>query len=429
MTPVRFKFMTPEGDPLANTAFQIELPCPGYHVEPSGVVLPRVVEAITDVDGEALIELWPLTNPYEVTAYDPVAKSELFYKFIVPVLPEGETELRLQDIIVTGTLVSQSTDPDILAQMTDKYVATLAVANTILTNLNTGQDAADTAVAAADTAVAAADAAEISATTANNAALSANTSAGQASSFADAAAVAQAAAESATLSGRLIDIQVFNIVGSHTWTKPSGLTAGAVCEVEIIGGGGRGGGSNAASAGQISLGSPGGQGAYFKGRILASLLAATEDVVVGAGGIGATGTQASASIFCTGGDAGYVHAFAGPYGDSLVSGTTVAGVRAPGFNTALIGTPGNWLIINKPSTGYAPAAFRLSGTQYIQHPGAASQFGPGGAEVVTIYSEARNGYNGSGYGSGGSGAVSINSGAAAAGGNGANGVVIVRTYS
>lgn len=127
MTPIRFKFMTPEGEPLANTAFEIELPCPGYHPDPAGVVLPRMIEAMTDGNGEALIELWPLPNHYQVLAWDPEAKSELFYKFIVPVLPEGATELRLQDIIINGTLISQATDPDILAEMIAVRTQTLAL--------------------------------------------------------------------------------------------------------------------------------------------------------------------------------------------------------------------------------------------------------------------------------------------------------------
>lgn len=287
-----------------------------------------------------------------------------------------------------------------------------------------------TASTAATDALGSETAASTSASTASSAASSATASAGQASSSAAAAIAAQAAAELATLPGRLIDIQVFNTAGPHTWTKPSGLTASAVSEVEIIGGGGKGCGSDAASAGQISLGSPGGQGAYFKGRILASLLAATEEVVVGAGGIGGTGTggtAAESSYFCAISDAGYVQAYGGYSGSLLSTGTTFAGVRTAAGFTALTGFPGNWLVINKPGTGYTPAAFRLSGTQYIQHPGAASQFGPGGEEVVTTTTSA--GRSGIGYGAAGSGAVSINGAAAAAGGNGSVGLVIVRTYS
>lgn len=144
MTPVRFKFMTPEGNPLANTAFEIELPCPGYHPEPDGVVLPRMIEAMTDANGEALIELWPLPNPYQVVAWDPVGKSELFYKFIVPVLPADASELRLQDIIVTGTLISQGTDPDVLAEMIAMRVEVLAARDAV----NADRIAAEDALAA-----------------------------------------------------------------------------------------------------------------------------------------------------------------------------------------------------------------------------------------------------------------------------------------
>ena len=90
----------------------------------------------------------------------------------------------------------------------------------------------------------------------------------------------------------ITDVQVFNTVGSHTWTKPTGAK---LVEIKMWGGGGRGSAVRSDSSTHRTNGAGGG-GMYLNATILPDTLNATETVVVGAGGIGGdalpTGTEA-----------------------------------------------------------------------------------------------------------------------------------------
>lgn len=103
MTPVLFHFLTPEGIPVANTTIEIQLVRSTFDVEDSGVLLPVLVTAITDVDGKATVDLWPSDTFYYVTVMDPNSGAGLSYKFLVPEVTVG-LEVRLQDIVVVGEM-------------------------------------------------------------------------------------------------------------------------------------------------------------------------------------------------------------------------------------------------------------------------------------------------------------------------------------
>ncbi len=90
----------------------------------------------------------------------------------------------------------------------------------------------------------------------------------------------------------------YEVAGTYTWTKPTGLVA---VEVEVVGGGGGGGGTDNCTAGQSAAAGGGGSGGYSLRRIFTSSLGSTETVTVGArgagGAIGNGGSSGGTSSF------------------------------------------------------------------------------------------------------------------------------------
>lgn len=101
-TPVLFHFVTAAGDPVANAPFEIYPATASFDLVVDGVVMPRMIEGTTDVDGRATVNLWATPTSYLVTMLDPETETGLRYRFYVPEVPEGE-EVRLQDIVVPYT--------------------------------------------------------------------------------------------------------------------------------------------------------------------------------------------------------------------------------------------------------------------------------------------------------------------------------------
>jgi hypothetical protein len=217
----------------------------------------------------------------------------------------------------------------------------------------------------------------------------------------------------------LIQVDVLT-VGSGTWNRPSGATS---AEVYLWAGGGSGGSSASPAASQGSGGSGGGGGG-FAYEYLTSLPNATENYTVGAGGAapaaGANnGNSGSSSSF---GTAPYLSATGGGGGTHSASTTNnFAAGGTPGIGSGgsvnMQGGAGGMLYIATA----AQASVRYSGDG-----GASPQGGSGGVGIVGSSSSA--GGVGAGPGAGGAGALSFNSGAAAAGGAGADGLIIVKSY-
>ncbi|HCU6160563.1 TPA: hypothetical protein OU131_003353 [Escherichia coli] len=214
--------------------------------------------------------------------------------------------------------------------------------------------------------------------------------------------------------GRLLNIQVFYSSGIY---NPTPGTKKVI--VEMVGGGGGSAGSRAAGAGQVAVGGAGGAGSYAKGSFTQNFNGV--QVTVGTKGAGGTvsGTYASdggtssfgSLISAAGGAAGQP---AGP--TSSFPFSTVAAVVSAGANGAnIIGTPGQG----------ASASVVVNASVVIESPGGSSQFGAGG--FITAFNA--KGVNASGYGAGG-GPSKVNSGGAAvAGGDGSQGLVIVWEYA
>lgn len=213
-----------------------------------------------------------------------------------------------------------------------------------------------------------------------------------------------------SVKGRLIGVQTFSASGTYT---PTSGTKSIV--VEVLGGGGGGGGSALTTAGQASAGSGGSSGSYGKGKISSGFSGVS--IVVGQGGVGATG-------FVNGSNGG-----SSSFGVAITAAGGIGGRGGdagapPGMNTAAvpgaIATGGSILNTQGNAGGNG---FSTGTTAVIGGYGAASVFG--GASPGSN----GNGIVGGAPGAGGSGGARPQSNAAATGGNGANGIVIVWEYA
>ena len=124
-----------------------------------------------------------------------------------------------------------------------------------------------------------------------------------------------------------VDVQVFNVAGIHTWTKPIG--AKLVFAVCIGAGGPGGGGVGGAASSARSGGAGGGGGALIEKLMRASVLGNTVTVEVGAGGVGgAGGSSANGATGIAGGHSSFgpfLFAGGGGAGSGGVAGTAISG--------------------------------------------------------------------------------------------------------
>ena len=126
MTPVVFHFVTPNGVPIADTPFEIQLSKSAFHTTISGVLMPRLVTAMTGADGKATVSLWPSDALYYVTVYDKTSDAALNYKFYVPVMDVGVTQVLLQDIVVSTAMSNTTYDAAALLAIFNSKVSAAA---------------------------------------------------------------------------------------------------------------------------------------------------------------------------------------------------------------------------------------------------------------------------------------------------------------
>ena len=199
-------------------------------------------------------------------------------------------------------------------------------------------------------------------------------------------------------------VQVFTASG--TYTTPTGVK---YIEVEGVGAGANGGSTTNGGTGTFQAGAGGSPGGYFKKRILAASLGATETVTIGTNA-GTRTTSFGAHASATGGT------------DSSAATVSVK-PGAPGVGTGgdinTSGTPAGGGIIGSTSV----PSFLSSGM------GGSTPFGSGGTPVETNGSvTAANGNDGQGYGSGGSGSARNATGGTSTGGTGKDGYLRVTEY-
>lgn len=234
------------------------------------------------------------------------------------------------------------------------------------------------------------------------------------------------AALNALTSGRLIATRIITATGAGTYTPTSGTS---VVEIELVGGGGGGGGSAAPGSGNIAAARGGGGGAICIKRLSANFAGASYSVGAKGGGGAAgnnagsaggsttfTDTAGSPTVYTAGGGAG------GSGGGAVSTFPSLGGGMAAGGSS----TNGD---INVPGWPSAHVFFALSATQALSGAGANNRYGAGGGSVSGFSNASTAGNNASGKGAGGSGACCTGTGVAKAGGDGADGMIIIREYS
>lgn len=247
MTPVEFRFLTPTGNPISNALIEIQLTKGVIEDLYPGVVMPRLITVTTDNEGSVVVGLYPSDIPYMVSVYDSESDAGLFYKFFVPELAAGVTQVRLQDIIVDREMSNTSYDEAALLSIHNAKSNAIAAstaaqgfAEAAAAALADVEDAATRAETAAtealafkNTAVSESTSASTSATTASTKASEASTSAATATAKAtvatDKAAAASASASSAATSAydALVWKQAADTFASNAETSAAAATSKA----------------------------------------------------------------------------------------------------------------------------------------------------------------------------------------------------------
>jgi hypothetical protein len=275
----------------------------------------------------------------------------------------------------------------------------------------------------------------------------------------------------ATISGggTPAQIDIYDVAGSYTWTKPAGART---IELIIIGGGCGGGSGRRGAAGTQRGGGGGGSGGCFVHVTLpASQFGATVPVTVGAGGAGGasvTTDDTNGNLGLPGGDSSFGSILADNVTGGAPGGTTSGGNGAVAESAGTVvgragGAGGSGAAGNAASnSGSGPGCggggagistanavfaggngcqWRLVGTA-SGGAGGSSGGGNGNNGASTFLSGAGGGGGGSGLGvpggnggnggkpggGGGGGAASENGQPSGAGGNGGDGAVYVITY-
>lgn len=220
----------------------------------------------------------------------------------------------------------------------------------------------------------------------------------------------------------LRNVQTFTTAGAGTYTPSSGTR---YIDVTLQGGGGGGGGGQGVSS-QVGVGGGGGSGALL--RVYLQLTgAANYSLNIGAGGGGGSGSNngngGSATTLTIG--ATTLTASGGAGGKGGTAGTTADLSSLGGNGANLLANPPSGTILNLPGDN-GNCGIRYSGTLGLGGKGGNSYFGFGGGSIGG--NNASQGQNGQGYGSGGQGGYAATN-SNKAGGNGADGIIVITEYA
>lgn len=226
MTKVRFTFVDIQGNPLPLLAFKLLVRRASFNDVDVGVTLPEELNVTTDVNGQVIIELWPLKTAYRIQVAEEYEElcGKLNWAFYVP---KSTDIVEAQSLFMVPPPGSQPWDEEAMGKITQAVIdshnsavsadasadRTEAAAVTIegdadraeaaamvaLASKDSATASASTAVGAAADALASKNAAAVSQNAANNSAISASNDATLAGQRAAAALASQnAAASSAT---------------------------------------------------------------------------------------------------------------------------------------------------------------------------------------------------------------------------------------
>lgn len=220
LTSVEFQFYKPDGTPLADTSFSITLKRSGFITEVTGVVVPDVINATTDVEGKVVVPLQPSSTPYflqlPADAFvdaDCCMDSLARYKFYVPEVADGVI-VRAQELFIAVTPSNIPYDEE----------AILIITEAKLTAVNAAREAKASAELAEEVAQSIAGDAESARAAAESALLSKNAS----------AASANAAAQSAILADQSSDEAVAAKDQSVQASQNSATSAGLASQSSVM---------------------------------------------------------------------------------------------------------------------------------------------------------------------------------------------------
>lgn len=210
-----------------------------------------------------------------------------------------------------------------------------------------------------------------------------------------------------------VTFQVFTASGTYV-PNPKMI----YCEVFAWGGGGAGGGAAATAAGQVSVGSGGHAGAKAYNVFSAAAIGASQAVTIPAAAAGVVGAGGNAGGAVTLGS--LISAAGGPGGLTVAAGAPPIGVGVAAPVQSASGGIRGWT-----TPGEQANALQLGGGVWASGAGGSNEWGGGAAGVGPNAAGAA----GSGStGAGGSGAANVAGVGAKAGGNGAQGILIVKEY-
>jgi len=219
------------------------------------------------------------------------------------------------------------------------------------------------------------------------------------------------------VSGGPPTVQIFTSNG--TYNKPAGLKKAIV---EVIGAGGAGGGASTTGVGEASSGSGGGGGGYSREMLSASAIGSSESVTIGAGGtgvVGGNGNDGASSSFgsllsATGGTGGLRE-----LASAVLSGTEGSiGGNGVGGDVNVRGSGGTFSFQQGTTDVTNPVGYSGAGGNSVLGGGAPSE------KATTT----KTGVDGGDYGGGGSGGANAESQTQVAGGDGADGLIIVTEF-
>lgn len=224
-------------------------------------------------------------------------------------------------------------------------------------------------------------------------------------------------------SGGLIGVRVFTATGAGTYTPTVGTNS---IVIELVGAGGGGSAIATPGSGNASHGQGGGAGAWLRKRLTADFSGASYSV-----GAKGTGGAAGANNGTAGGNTTFTNTAGSP------TTYTAAGGSLGGRNTAvapaqLAGVSGGAATNGDVGVSGAPSstAYATSTAFSVGSKGGDSRYGVGGAAGIVLANSASTaGVAATGYGAGGSGAQGTGVASAAAGGNGADGLIIIWEYN
>lgn len=215
--------------------------------------------------------------------------------------------------------------------------------------------------------------------------------------------------------GRLLRVQVFDTPGTFTYTPTPGM---GTVNIKAQGAGAPGAGLTTPSAGNVSMGAPGGAGSFAEGLFTAAQIGASKTVVVGATGTVGLGVSAT-----NGGSTSVGGLISAPGG---IGGGALNNVVPGGMNGngGLAGTPSGANISKAIGNNTSPS-FSISASLAIAGAGGRSLFGEGGSPP-TINGGPVAAVN---FGAGGSGCVAGSGGASVTGALGGGGIAILTEYA